>query len=521
MQEDAKTYRSRLRGQAATFLSLIVALATVGGGYVVTNALNIDGAPQASPMFPVTRDVVQRSIGEVLDARLAEDRLKAMLGVAASAEKEQQTELAKIANQAGKPVEAPPAGPDYALKLFKSRSADLADELASAVDLAKVNDLKRCLAADQVTATHASRTDAQDRPPCLEGRDADLKIIRDEMRTRVERAVSPVAADGQAPAPRDAIKEWAETVAADAGVVRAWRDGKYSTGASEFLLGAVDRATLPDAIAKGVASAVSVYTVDADAVAPAARSLGARLTWGVTAILFIGLWCAAILVAGWQVWTLLPPGRAGPALALGLAVAIAAGAATYVMAARGPETFSLLGPLLFRLEEEAGTHIVGLSRLFGAMTATAVVLLLLAACAATWNATKDSVRVHLEGVRTIFNVAAALLVAQSIQIAALYTWPAAALEHAQASTGPLGTAALLTAGMAGALFSVALMIVYLPAVSVLRAVARENDTGEAETLLQEQGVNDSGMQWILRLLQALSPLLAAVPISGLLTFLGE
>src|SRR5688572_32666815 len=47
MQEDAKTYRSRLRGQAATFLSLIVALATVGGGYVVTNALNIDGAPRS------------------------------------------------------------------------------------------------------------------------------------------------------------------------------------------------------------------------------------------------------------------------------------------------------------------------------------------------------------------------------------------------------------------------------------------------------------------------------------------
>jgi hypothetical protein len=81
--------------------------------------------------------------------------------------------------------------------------------------------------------------------------------------------------------------------------------------------------------------------------------------------------------------------------------------------------------------------------------------------------------------------------------------------------------ALLRAGLAGAVFSVALMIVYLPAVSVLRAVARENDAATAERLLQRQGVSDSGMQLILRLLQALAPLLAAVPISGLLTLLGE
>jgi len=64
------------------------------------------------------------------------------------------------------------------------------------------------------------------------------------------------------------------------------------------------------------------------------------------------------------------------------------------------------------------------------------------------------------------------------------------------------------------------MIVYMPTVSTLRAVARENG-GSAEALLQRQGVSDSGMQLVLRLLQALSPLLVAVPISGLLSLLSE
>ena len=187
----------------------------------------------------------------------------------------------------------------------------------------------------------------------------------------------------------------------------------------------------------------------------------------------------------------------------------------------GAETFALLGPILQRLEHDAHTAILPLSRVFDAMTTSAIVLLLLAASATTWKATQQTVEDRLEGVRTIFNIAAALLVAQSLQLAVLYTWPAATLEHAQGTTGPLGTAALLRAGLAGAVFSVALMIVYMPAVSVLRAVARENVGPTAETLLQQHGASDSGTQLFLRLLQGLAPLLAAVPMTGLLALLGE
>ena len=398
------------------------------------------------------------------------------------------------------------------MKHFRTRSGDLADELTNRIDASAVRTLAPCaVTKDQPQNTQAACYVAGNR-------ESELRSIRDVVQASVQR---PLTAPGSDPAQStDLVKRWVEGVVADAGVERVWRDARYTDKPADFLVRALDPSTLPAAVAKRVAAAVSVHTIDAAAAAPTARGLASRLTWGVAAIVFIGLWTAAILMAAWQLWTLLSSGLAYWTLGVGAVLAVVAGWCTYSFTP-GPETFALLGPLLQRLEHEAGTEILWLSRVFDAMTTSAIVLLLLAGSATTWNATKQTVEAHLEGVRTIFNVAAALLVAQSIQIAALYTWPAATLEHAQSTTGPLGTAALLRAGLAGAVFSVALMIVYMPAVSALRAVARENDGASAEALLQRQGASDSGMQLILRLLQALSPLLAALPISGLLSLLGE
>jgi hypothetical protein len=504
---DVKAYRHQHRGHAATILSVVVSVATVVGGYEVIRALNVDGPSHASSIFPATREVLRKSIAEVLDERLSEDRLKAMLGVSVSAaaakEREQQNALASIARQEGRPVQAPPPGPDYAVRFFKARSVDLADELASHIDISAVNTLSACPQAPAKGAIHEGAEMV-----CIAERKRDAELLA--IRKVVGRSVDSSVLEERASA-------WARLVAGDAGVEQVWVDGKYKTSAAAFVVRAIDPPTMPDAIAKRVANAISVHTVDAAAVAPAARGVASRLTWGVTAILFIGLWSAAMLVAGWQLWSLLPTPRSSVvALAAGLVAAFVSGYLTYEITTRGPETFSLLGPLLQRLETESGTRILSLARLFGAMTTSAVVLLLTAASLTTWFATKGTVESHLEGLRTVFNVAAALLVAESIQIAALYRWPAAMLEYAQATTGPLENAALLTAGLAGAIFSVALMVVYLPSVSVLRAVAREGRDPAAEKLLQDHGVSDSGLQWFMRLLQALAPLLVAVPVSGLL-----
>jgi hypothetical protein len=505
-------YRKNRRVHAATALSFIVSIVVVLGGYEAMNALNVRASARTSSILPITRDVLRDRIGAVLDDRLSDERLKAMLGVdpAAAKQKDRQSALAKVAAQAGHTVDAPQPGPDYAVKYFKTRSGDLADELTNRIDTSTVKDLGPCAMTDQSPNPDATCYVAGNR-------ESELRAIRNVMEASVRKSLTVKPSDSAPPI--DVVNRWAEEVVKDAGVERVWRDAKYTDKTAAFLVRALDPPTLPAAVAKRVAAAVSVHTVDAAAAAPAARGLASRLTWGVTAIVFIGLWTAAILMAAWQLWTLLPSGFASLTLGVGTVLAVGAGWCAYNFTS-GPETLALLGPLLQRLEHEAGTEILWLSRVFEAMTASAIVLLLLAGSASTWNAKKETVEAHLEGVRTIFNVAAAMLVAQSIQIAALYGWPAATLEHAQSTTGPLGTTALLRAGLAGALFSVALMIVYMPAVSVLRAVARADGDANAEELLDRQGASDSGMQLFLRLLQALSPLLAAVPISGLLSLLG-
>ena len=504
-----KVYRQDWRGRAATALSFIVSIVVVIGSYVVVDALNVRTPSGKASILPVTRDVVRASVAAVLDERLSDERLKTMLGVdaAASQQADKKNKLATVAKQQGKAVEAPPPGPDYAVSYFKARSGALADELADGIDASAVERLAPC-----------ARNDKKKTSCYVPGiRESELRAIREAIEPGVRSAVA-VSGSGE-PAPSEAVERWADAAAKDGGVQRIWRDGKYAEKPADFLVRALDLATLPEAVARRVATTVNVHTIDADAAAPDARGLVSRLAWGVTAIVFIGLWTAAILMVAWQLWTL-PTGFAFGTLGVGVVLAVGVGWATYHYTP-GAETFALLGPILQRLEHDAHTAILPLSRVFDAMTTSAIVLLLLAASATTWKATQQTVEDRLEGVRTIFNIAAALLVAQSLQLAVLYTWPAATLEHAQSTTGPLGTAALLRAGLAGAVFSVALMIVYMPAVSVLRAVARENVGPTAETLLQQHGASDSGTQLFLRLLQGLAPLLAAVPMTGLLALLGE
>ena len=90
-------YRKNWRGRAATALSFIVSLVVVLGGYEVMNALNVRAPSRTSSILPVTRDVLRDSVGGVLDDRLSDERLKAMLGVdaAAARQKDLQNALAK------------------------------------------------------------------------------------------------------------------------------------------------------------------------------------------------------------------------------------------------------------------------------------------------------------------------------------------------------------------------------------------------------------------------------------------
>jgi hypothetical protein len=79
--------------------------------------------------------------------------------------------------------------------------------------------------------------------------------------------------------------------------------------------------------------------------------------------------------------------------------------------------------------------------------------------------------------------------------------------------GTLSQAAMLAALFVGVLFSSTLAIVYMPAVSILRRRASGNPA------LATQGFDKAPLQQFGRVLQALSPLIAAVPLSGLIALL--
>jgi hypothetical protein len=221
---------------------------------------------------------------------------------------------------------------------------------------------------------------------------------------------------------------------------------------------------------------------------------------------------AVIFICAWQIWTLTPMPW-GTLVGGGIA-ALLLGIAAWRTEAIAPGSLELLGPLLIDLEDQVGTNVVAMSRLLIGLAAAAIVMMLCASAAITQIDDEMLLESQAEGLRAIFNAGAALLVAGVLEIATLYGWAASAFEPAAGAPGALGNVALIAAGFSGALFSAALVLVYLPAASTLRRRAAADETAVAK-----QGFGDSTFQQLGRLLQALAPLLAALPLSGLIALL--
>jgi hypothetical protein len=177
--------------------------------------------------------------------------------------------------------------------------------------------------------------------------------------------------------------------------------------------------------------------------------------------------------------------------------------------------------MLQMLEGDNGTHVIEASRYFAGMAAAAIVLIIVASWSTMWHDSSDALEPQLDGLRLVFNAGAVLLVAGALQVAALYSWPASVFDAAiDADAGSkLESTALMIAGFVGAVFSSVLVLSYLPALSVLRVRAINSD--DKTTLLEEKGFEDTWSKGLLRLLQALAPLLAGVPLTGLLTLLQQ
>jgi hypothetical protein len=263
----------------------------------------------------------------------------------------------------------------------------------------------------------------------------------------------------------------------------------------------------------------------------AAKDIGARLAWGATAVIFIGLWAAVAVLAGYLIWDFT---RSRNEVGWAIAGAVAAAILVAAIQSARPSSFELFGQLLRLLETDRHTRIAAAAQILNGFMAASLVLLLAAsrailrrpnpgqAPAAGQNedpATKADLAKRLDAFRSLFNLGALLLAAAAIEVATLYSWPGSLFDAASEPPASLKATALLGGGFIGALFSIVLILVYVPTLSVLREWVRAELPTTGKDLLNDAGLNDTTSQQLLRLFQALAPILAGVPVSGLIALL--
>jgi hypothetical protein len=473
-----------------TVLTVVIVAATLLGTYAVAVAIGAGHAAGAT-LVPITRAALLRSVARVVETRLGADRLQILLarkgtttGPSATLLAQQQ-QLAKIAGiqiptSAGDNVTSPGAE-TYLAKVISGAGPELARQLS---DLNSSDDF----------ATLALRAGEADS-------------------TAVERHVTARLTANHADV---VMNEWIGELSADASLQKAWALTETPRTIDVFIREALG--DLPSAIAKQVATDVLFASVPPEEADARGSDLSARLAWGIAAVLFIGLWAAAMAVAVQQILTLK---RGRTASAATLLVAAIVGVAVYRNQRFSPTALEVLGRFLQMLEAQRHTNIAGVSQVLTALAAAAAVVLL----AAGWSVVQDvpttaaddkshesKLRERVDGLRMIFNAGAAFLVASTVEIATLYQWPAAVFG----SGGELKTAAWMAGAFSGVLFSVILTLVYLPAASRLRAAVRATmSPADASDLLDSKGINDTTSQQIARILQALAPMLTAFPLSAL------
>ena len=495
-----KEFRHSHLSGAAIALGIVVLIGIVVGGRLVINAINVQRGPESVRAVAIDRAAAERGIKLVLGRQLSERRLRVLLGATAASTPEQDA-LTKILQQQ-KPATA--ASPQA---VASSRESSGTDYLVTSL-VNEVDDLARPLAA--LVPVDAI---AKLRSACVAG---CAGKAADDDRLNIETALAGIDAE-QVDA---TLVEWRRDVAADPGVTRAWSYLKTPPAASleAFLTEAVPLQRLVQSIAHQLADSASYGRLHKDEAAWANRSIAGRLIWAITAVLFVAMWCAGISIAAWQIWTLLPSPQNTIAIGVSVVVAVVAGVFTSTLDPITPDRFQLLGSMLQMLEGDTGTRVIQASRYFVGMAAAAIVLVIVASWSTMWNDSPDALEPQLDGLRLVFNAGAALLVTGALLVAALYSWPASVFDASIGADGEstLASTALLTAGFVGAIFSSVLVLSYLPALSVLRVKATNRPQ-----LLREKGFEDTWSKGLLRLLQALAPLLAGVPLTGLLTLLEQ
>jgi hypothetical protein len=488
MNSELETYRRDNGRTAAVIAGAVVLFLTAVAGYLVAQAIRIG---EAGPIAAATTHAVQQSVGRIVDERLTADRVRMLLGLAEQPAAP-NTPTAGLQKVMDAQVGMTKAGASaYFTTAVAELSKDLKGRLAAEISVARLNEIRR----------HA--------------RSESLQL----QCQRIERYVT----DALATAATAVVDEWSKAAAADPALAQAWGAARspglpVHATLHTFLAQAVAPADLIQRLARRVATDLTVSAETAGERQRAIGDLSARFAWGTTAIIFVGICGAAILVPLWQIWTLLPARRVYPTLVIAVLVAVVIGVTVAQLPAVSPDRIEFFGPILIGHEAELGTWVIGLSRALTGLAAAAVVVMFAGAWASVWVDDSVLVETQLESLRLIFNTGAAALVAGTLQLAVLYGW-AAAIVGVTGDNSSIGKAALAAAGYPGAIFSIALLAIYVPPLAVLKIRARTADAAR-QTQLANQGLSDSAREKFLVLLQALAPLLAAIPMSGLISILG-
>jgi hypothetical protein len=310
---------------------------------------------------------------------------------------------------------------------------------------------------------------------------------------------------------------------------RAERLDEFARGIRTAALNGIQPTTVDAALRRAIGADLDLWSAQEAVVKAIDGDFSARWMWTLTAAIFLTLAVSAIAGSAWRTWQLSAPGaRAWPIVCY--LVAVSAGLAYgLTMRARLPD---FLARPVNSFASLYGIHFDTTMLLINTITATAVTTLFVTAWTSFLITSRDDqsdehLETRLATLRWTFHTATIVLVAAVLHLFAFLQWPSAFLPEASAAVVQSG--AKVAALALGAVFSTILLLIYLPASSVLigearaRKEANASDTDRVarlDRMLEQNGFSGPQTQQVLRFVQLFAPLLIAPLGEQIVTFLG-
>lgn len=465
------------------FLTIGAPLAALILAYFLLQSINLHG-PAGTDYPGLTHKVVRTTIQESLTRDLASERLQGLLLEIPDAP-------APPPAKSGKPEDPAAAAArrkSERTERFKPAASRLAGDVARLTDMLTM----------QVLTPHPG-IERQTR-----GATASKTPSKVWLKDVVEKRLGDKEVDKQ-------VQEWATQALDPFSRQSAQRAMAKTESIEKTVASAVAAGRLRAVVTDAITPSIEPFEVRTGAAVWAA-DVSARLTWGIVALVFCLAWLLVVLSAVLQIMSIDAKERMKFVVWVVVASIAAAGFSFFLL----PEIFSAPTPLHKALSEYAvlyGLGVIPWASVLTVLTAIGIVALLAGASATLWVTVtkKDELEEQLRGFKTLFNSGAILLFAGVLEVYALFRWPIVFIGDDVARTAMQSAAGSLAASV-GALFSVLLLATYAPATTALRLQAIANNISPAEVseAMRNSGFGDLASQQVLRLAQALLPLLPGV-----------